>query len=121
MSCSRAEPIASIRKSILRLELESWKKLEGKNLEDEVLLVGKLEVVWSSQVWAAVMYPCTRHLSYLDARQDLGNSEPWIQQMHRKITDLTTMIVTYIQNKNKVCLPTSLFRLVIHIFIENKC
>ena len=98
MSCSRAEPIASIRKSILRLE--SWKKLEGKNLEDEVLLVGKLEVVWSSQVWAAVMYHCTPH-PYLDARQDLGNSEPWIQQMHRKITDLITTIVTYIQTKVK--------------------
>ena len=99
MSCSRAEPIASIRKSILRLE--SWKKLEGKNLEDEVLLVGKLEVVWSSQVWAAVMYPCTRQPSYLHARQDLGNSEPWIQHMHRKITDLITTIVTYIQTKVK--------------------
>ena len=98
MSCSRAEPIASIRKSILRLE-----KLEGENL-DEVLLVGKLEVVWSSQVWPAVMYRCTRHPAYLNARQDLGNSEPWILQMHRKIRDLITEIVTYIHvySKRKV-------------------
>ena len=83
------------------LELESKK---GGNL-DEVLLVGKLEVVWSSQLWASVMYRCTRHSAYLNARQGLGNSEPWILQMHSKITDLITKIVTYIQNEQKFSLP----------------
>ena len=86
VSCSKADPIASIRKSILRfLELESWK------LDEVLLLVGKLEVVWSSQVPAGVMYRCTRQPPYLPARQDLGNSEPWILQAHRKITDFITM------------------------------
>ena len=79
-------------------------KLEGKNL-DEVLLVGKLEVVWSSQVPAGVMYRCTPHPPYLLPRQDLGNSEPWILQMHRKITDFIMMYLYYIYSKQNETRP----------------
>ena len=52
----------------------------------KMFLVGKLEVVWSSQDAAVVLYHCTRRTRYRDGRQNLGNSEPWILLVRKEIT-----------------------------------